>query len=139
MREYLARQIMIMLLYCLQYGNNCAWLCTMAVNYRIYHSEVEWGLHCLSFLLNDYTGILLISISLKITDFYLFAHLFKTFCKLFNKLHLYCEIDRQIAVLVGRINGLAYEEVYIRRVLKQHSRYAARPVLLIAPFLCFIL
>jgi len=72
---------------------------------------------------------------LEIADLDSLAHLLETGAELFDKVHLYIEIDRQIGILMSRVNGSADIEVDVGSLLEQHAAYERSAVALEAPFL----
>jgi hypothetical protein len=72
---------------------------------------------------------------LEIADLDSLAHLFEAGAELLDKVHLYIEIDRQIGILMSRIDGSADIEVDVGSFLEQHAAYERSAVALEAPFL----
>ena len=72
---------------------------------------------------------------LEIADLDSLAHLFEAGAELLDKVHLYIEIDRQIGILMSRVDGSADIEVDVGSLLEQHAAYERSAVALEAPFL----
>ena len=68
----------------------------------------------------------------EIADLDAFAHFFKAGGKVGDKVHFDAEIDRQIRVLVRRIDRAADEEIDVRRLFEQKPGNLRRAVVLVA-------
>ena len=72
-------------------------------------------------------------LSLKITDLDALAHLFERLRQFLHQIHLDIEVDRQVGILVGGVDGFPHVEIDIGGFLKQQAADEGRAVLTVVP------